>query len=233
MKLPVLLYRWVDQKDPNIKYQKLGYETKDEYGIDVDIVNYDIKANGKTITAEEYLSTSKGEGGNITGFLQFHPTRNSNEVNILDNTPSYISVPTSHSAFGINRNLFVFPPYGMSPKDQEALVYTAGSLYEKVKPCPTKIKVAKLGSLMETKTHYGNDSEWNFIPNYEFKVQGLLIRFGKYVQDKHNKNKYNFVENYSRIDWDGLQTYMNKQYGEFEKNGRVNISQVLDFDTCE
>lgn len=238
--LPKVLYRWVDRNDPNIKRVGLDYYVSNDQELAADLVEYRISSKGKTMTAEEYLSTTKGEGGNITGFMQYHPTRTQSEKGLLDASPGYYSLSHSHTPFGSNRDLFVFPTYSISPEDQEALVFTNGDLTDKIRSCPSTIKVAKLGSLMETRTHYGNDSEWNFIPNYGFTVLGLLIRFGKYgkpteeVIEKDGKMISTQSSTFERgdINWEGLTKYVNSFYTEFEDVEPVSIKKYLAFKEC-
>ena len=170
--LPDLLYRWVPPDFENFRWTDIIDVVP---GFQVEMGTYTFTGKGKNMTAEEYLSTEKGVGGNITGFFEYIDNQ---PRNIQEGRPSYINLGLSHAIFGRGRNLILLP--GGEVEKAVKVVRKDYSLEEIVTPIPGVLQVSKLGSLMQTPFGYGQDAEWDFSTSEKLEVPALILRFGNY-----------------------------------------------------
>lgn len=176
MKLPTILYRWV--KDG--RFEKHGENGGIDWGY------YELTGSGRNMTPNEYLSTSMGVGGNITGFFEFEDHMD------LRGFPGRKTMAQTQMDFGRDRDVIVIPtPYLKEVGVQ--FVYTDPDLPDMIVACPGMVKVAKLGTLMVTATHYGQESEWNFITNTPIKIPAYRLKSETPVESivKFTLERYN------------------------------------------
>lgn len=134
--------------------------------------SFQIQSSGKRlITNQQYLSTTKGEGGHIIGFLEYFK---GNEA-IADSLLNYATLKSAMSAFMDEKHpdLIILDPNQLfellwEKKLVEAQLEPSNedALSQVIQPKQGVIKFARLGRLMTPQ----NNAEINFIGDYTLKA---------------------------------------------------------------
>lgn len=152
------------------------------YRFDTAISNdfFQIKSNGKKIISnKEYLSTSKGSGGHIVGFLKYDPEKEKIEDSVL----GYTTIKGALTAFHDTKHpdLIILDPWNLfeliwENKLTHCVNYT---LEDTIEPNSETMKFAELGTLMEPP----NTAEVDFIGNTKLGVK-VFRNVSKYSEIK-------------------------------------------------
>lgn len=195
--LPEFLYRWIPRATP--QYTHLKEVTVIDVGNNtvahVSIGSFTLGGIGNTITARKYLDPDKGEGGNIVGFFEYVDNQSTREIG---SSPGYLPMSSTWSTFGRDRDLVFVPmKWYTDPTSpgypRPPLLYAVGDLDQYVTRCTGYLKVAKLGSLMETRMMYGQDAEWNFVADTPVKLPVIRFTFGSYTATNSFVPSSNYV----------------------------------------
>lgn len=233
MELPVLLYRWVPQSDyPKIKtYSALHSDNE----FTITQVTYALHPTGRDMSPAEYLSPSRGVGGNIIGFFEYEEYR---PPHLLQGMPGKTTLSQTNIFFGREgvgqRNLLVIVPSLLPQVSPNILLakMTGLEMERPIQSCQNLLKVAQLGTEMQTRTQYGQESEWNFIVGSEILLPGFLISFGKWENAMHNGQAIqNFVPT-GIVNFNNLMRAVQGLYDKFVSSGKIRIPQTVDQTSC-
>lgn len=160
MDIPLVLYRWD--------------KSQSDTGFTID------SSSRTSITNKDYLNVSKGEGGQIIGFLEYNKTIEDKED--AEKEVRYLNFPTltrTELAFGTGKHTDLIV---IVPKHLQSIV-KSGKVVDVVMPNDNEealikcinsqtglIKHAKLGVLMRG---HENEAEHNFVGDHTFEVQVL------------------------------------------------------------
>jgi hypothetical protein len=180
MNLPILWYRWIPRNRP-ADFRSTGLIGQLP-GFFIERGVYRLYAGGRPMTAMEYLSPTKGVGGNITGFFEYEEHL---PPHVLQGFPGKTTLAQTQIYFGQGRDLILIPTSELPKRIQ----YAAGFVQNNDTPivaCPGMVKVTKLGTLMARteggRQFYGQESEWNLILADNLEVPAYKISFGNFDQ---------------------------------------------------
>lgn len=187
-----ILYRWDKPEagvlDPTRQIkandiQKIIYTSFPEYTniIKVFAIKFPIKSSGKSqISNEEYLSTSKGSGGHIVGFLNYKVGQ---EAKPILNYTTFMGSQLAFKDFS-HPNLFIIPGSGIQKVSDKLYSITTTSLEDIIKTCDGIVKFYPLGSLMDAA--HRNMAEVDFIGN-GIEFEGFMIQFKESEEEEEEE----------------------------------------------
>jgi hypothetical protein len=181
--LPTLWYRWIPRDRPT-DFKATGLVGQ-QPGFFIQRGVYRLYAGGNPISANEYLSPSKGVSGNITGFFEYEEYR---PKHMLDAFPGRTTLATTYTYFGQGRDLLVIPTSEL-PKTIQYMGANVQNNDIPIVACRGMMKVMKLGELMARieggKEYYGQESEWNIVIADNLEVPAYKISFGDFNREGH------------------------------------------------
>ena len=227
MDLPTLWYRWIPRDRPT-DFRATGVIGQLP-GFFIERGVYTLYAGGRPMSAMEYLSPSKGVGGNITGFFEYEEHLPSA---VLQGSPGKTTLATTRIYFGQGRDLVIIPTSEL-PK---TIQYAAGYVRDNNQPivaCPGMMKVTKLGTLMARveggRQFYGQESEWNIILADTLQVPAYKISFGNFV----NSGGYDAFVPQEVSNLQTLQAIVQNAYDQHKNDMPTRLQFQVDAHSCQ